>query len=498
MKQSDKQGISATNKSRNRIAEIANTFEWLITAFILAFIFRTFVMEAYRIPTGSMADTLRGDHYQLRCSQCGYKYEHDFSPEIRQFSHETRCPNCGYYQSLTGRNTPVNGDRILVLKCIYQFFEPKHWDVVVFKNPTEPRINYIKRLVACPGETIEIIDGDIYINALISRKPPKVQDELWMLIYDNDYQPVQPDEPRFNEHPWQQPFRNTPGSTWRCSPDSPTAFHLNSTPEQISTIVYDTARGNDFRAAYAYDSVYSYRYMPYCSDLMVRFYATIFTSEGLIGVTLSKYETRYTASADPAGQMIIKKTEKGKESVELVRKQITPAVLKRPILVKFANVDHLLVFEFGNEKLSYDLGPAPNDAGQRKTQIEPQVSIFGAGKLTLTHIAIFRDIYYISRFSHNGSLCRAGDGNPFTLGPDEFFVLGDNSPNSKDSRLWDSKGLGNNGLRYRQGIVPRDYLVGKAVFVYWPSGFKPFANFGFGIIPNFGQMRFIYGGANKK
>ncbi len=62
-------------RKKDRAAEIADTFEWLITAFILAFVFRAFVMEAFRIPTGSMADTLKGAHFRLRCRQCGYKYE---------------------------------------------------------------------------------------------------------------------------------------------------------------------------------------------------------------------------------------------------------------------------------------------------------------------------------------------------------------------------------------------------------------------------------------
>ena len=47
-------------KSKSRAAEIANTLEWLITAFALAFVFRAFVMEAFRIPTGSMADYAAG------------------------------------------------------------------------------------------------------------------------------------------------------------------------------------------------------------------------------------------------------------------------------------------------------------------------------------------------------------------------------------------------------------------------------------------------------
>lgn len=45
---------------------------------------------------------------------------------------------------------------------------------------------------------------------------------------------------------------------------------------------------------------------------------------------------------------------------------------------------------------------------------------------------------------------------PFTIGPDEFFVLGDHRSSSNDSRSW--------------GTVPRRYIYGKAVFIYWPLG----------------------------
>jgi signal peptidase I len=182
--------------------------------------------------------------------------------------------------------------------------------------------------------------------------------------------------------------------------------------------------------------------------------------------------------------------------VELARKSIelpgTNYTGQTP--VKFANVDHQLIFEYGDEKLTYDLGRNPEDAGPIRAIIEPKAEIFGSGELTLSHVAIFRDIHYTSE--NNGYRGRAIE-EPFVLREDEFFVLGDNSPNSEDCRWWSSKGIPNKGLPpYRAGIVPRDYLVGKALFVYWPSGFRPFSRFPFGIIPNVGQMRFIYGGSN--
>ena len=51
------------------------------------------------------------------------------------------------------------------------------------------------------------------------------------------------------------------------------------------------------------------------------------------------------------------------------------------------------------------------------------------------------------------------------LGPDEFFVMGDNSPRSKDSRLWS-----NVRRAEHRHAVPRSALIGKAFFIYWPHG----------------------------
>ena len=547
--------------SKDRAAEVANTFEWLITAFILAFVFRAFVMEAFRIPTGSMADTLNGAHFRLRCRQCGYEYDYGFVPG-RYFDSQghrlpedtvpagkvplaiTRCPNCGHYPTelvcrrcglhydsrimmkenrfrrgggSTGEmwvpptscprcngelmsvwNMPVaNGDRILVLKCIYQFIHPKRWDVIVFKNPTDPTINYIKRLIGLPNEKVQIIDGDIYINDKIARKPPKVQNELWMPVYNNDYQPVQPEDGNFNGHAWEQPFKNVGDSKWiLTNSNHPTIFNLESPPGQIHTMEYDTSIGNNFRTTYAYDEIDRYSDMPICSDLMVRFDCRTADPQGSIGIALSKYETIYKAWIDFTGEMVITKIDQDGKTSDLARSGPVPVTESAP--VKFANVDHKLIFQYGGKKLTYDLGRNLEDAGPIIEDIEPRVEILGSGKLTLSHIAIFRDIHYTeAKFYNRGNGGRATKDNPFILEKDQFFVLGDNSPNSEDGRWWDKEGVANKGLSsYREGTVPRDYLVGKALFVYWPSGFKPFEEFPLGIIPNIGRMRFIYGGSN--
>ncbi len=521
----------ASAKKKDRAIEIANTFEWLITAFILAFVFRAFVMEAFRIPTGSMADTLKGAHFPLRCPQCGYRYDHGFVPQsygmpddtippgpvpMRQ---QTRCPTCGYYTPAGERMPVANGDRILVLKCIYQFMEPKRWDVIVFKNPTNPSENYIKRLIGLPGETIEIIDGDVYINGLIARKPPTVQKELWMPVYDHNFQPVNPHERAgFNGHRWQPPF-DLEDSAWRISEEDPTRLLLDCPADEMSVLRYGAPSANGFVCAYAYNETYSYARMPVCSDLMMRFYVEPASSEGRVGITLSKQGVDYKAWVDFSGRMALAKVNDDRETI-LIQKEVDAPPTAAFTLVKFANVDHQLMFEFNGNELFWDLGESP-DALEQGQEPSPRAEIFGSGELTVSHVALFRDIHYTGD-GQGSRVARAIEGKPFELHADEFFVLGDNSPNSEDGRWWHEPKMASKGWEPpRAGVVPRYYLVGRALFVYWPSGFefpwpqhvKTFLlgnsrqNMAMRLlhglvalrwIPNVGQMRFIYGGTPKK
>jgi signal peptidase I len=518
-------------KRKDRAAEIANTFEWLITAFILAFVFRAFVMEAFRIPTGSMADTLKGAHFRLRCPECGYKYDYGFTPHSYQMPPDTipsgvvsmrqptHCPSCGYLVP-AGNGAPVaNGDRILVLKCIYQFLEPNRWDVVVFKNPTDPSENYIKRLIGLPNEAISIIDGDIYVDGQITHRPAAVLKEHWMPVYDHDFQPVNPNQRgAFNRHRWRVPF-NFEGSAWKANEENQTQLVLDCPADETSVLAYGGRSANDFTVTYAYNDVRMNANKPDCNDLMVRLYAEPDSAEGRIGITLNKYGVDYRAWLDLSGEMVLAKFNGDRETV--LQRQSVPAPNGGAFaLLKFANVNHQLLFEFDGNRLSFDLGRS-SDALEHGSADSPPAAIFGAGKLTVAHIALFRDTYYLSK-ADGGRTPRATEEEPFQLNADEFFVLGDNSPNSEDGRWWGRPDVSSRGTEPpRAGVVPRYYLVGKALFVYWPSGFEfPWpaslknvlarkaersvpANLLYRLIslrwiPNVGKMHFIYGGSNSQ
>ncbi|MCS7033809.1 MAG: S26 family signal peptidase, partial [Phycisphaerae bacterium] len=276
---------------------VKETIESILVAFILAFIFRAFVVEAFVIPTGSMAPTLLGAHMRFRCDDCGYDFDTNYqSPESdgeevsipatarlsrpmydpktgrNTFDKTFRihCPNCMYRIPRFSAHDPGNvatnppvfyGDRILVMKYLYLLYPPQRWDVVVFKSPADPERhnysqNYIKRLIGRPGESVMILDGDIYVSTrgpesrledfVVQTKPRWAQEALWRIVHDNDYQPrgrprVYTDaanRPLATDPPFVQPWTTLPGQKgWDLS--ARRIFRFNN-PTGAATLTFNS------------------------------------------------------------------------------------------------------------------------------------------------------------------------------------------------------------------------------------------------------------------
>jgi signal peptidase I len=208
------------------------TIESVVVAFVLAFLFRTFEAEAFVIPTGSMSPSLQGRHKDLHCTECGYRFRTSASTEEAEeipndhyknlYEAEVvggTCPMCSFPMPFT-RDLPAHaqeeiaeladfddidfyrtypGDRILVNKYGFDFSEPVRWDVIVFKFPGDGNMNYIKRLVGMPGETLRIFQGDIFTQPLDAaeddnfRLQPKPADKVAAMlqpVHDTDFEPV--------------------------------------------------------------------------------------------------------------------------------------------------------------------------------------------------------------------------------------------------------------------------------------------------------------------
>ena len=115
-------------------SSIIDNLKTLFYALIIAIIIRSLLLQPFYIPSSSMEPNLLvGDRLFVTKYSYGYsKHSFPFSP-------------------------PIFKGRVL-------FSEPKRGDVVVFKTPKDNRTDFIKRLIGLPGDEIQFIDGDVYLN----------------------------------------------------------------------------------------------------------------------------------------------------------------------------------------------------------------------------------------------------------------------------------------------------------------------------------------------
>ena len=617
--------------SDTSLAGIIDTIEAIIIALIVALTFRAFVVEAFVIPTGSMAPTLLGAHFKVICPKCGYEFDREADLRVQAINDRGiyklvyvgdnaelgdntmvpcpdppfYCPNCRYpiaadelpqylgTHALASSPTGVidasfawtnNGDRILVLKYLYSVKEPDRWDVIVFKEPMRAGANYIKRLVGKPGETVQIVNGDIYVGGkdatsrLIQRKPEDLQASLWQLVYNNDYYPSDEGRPRPPEDapprktdtrqvksitgPWLNPWQpETHPDQWA---KGPTMTYAGKGP---SSLVFHNIPLGLPPAARDYPP-YGLNTLGYNNDLFADDPAT---PRSVVGdLRLETVWSPLPAAADPSIQLTLGRTNNcyrvtwSRNGLLLERYNLEQDTFETPTTraanhkltaepvtlagniplpqagksyrLAMNNVDHAVQFYIDGKKVLWfdpidwtaakaiddanqfppDWNPASPDARQR---VNTLIRIDMSGPGTLAHLKLLRDLYYTQISAGYESTLQdwferpldrrpatgvssewpghaTGTlGDPVTLGPDEFFALGDNSRKSQDSRMWYQVYEPLGDLALRPGIVPRRYLLGKAFFVYWPAGFRPAEDLPIlqklPLVPNTGDMRMI-------
>ncbi|HIE43471.1 MAG TPA: signal peptidase I [Candidatus Omnitrophica bacterium] len=165
-----------TDRKKNTKSIIREWAQSLIIAFIVAMFIRTFFVQAFRIPTGSMIPTLDiGDH--LLVNKLIYKIREPERGEVIVFLYpmvKYRCPTGKYIYD------PEIGDPRSRIKPYTPFEKlPDDWVCPECGASKEQfkRLSakpFIKRLVGMPGETIRISDGRIYINGQPLNDPPTI------------------------------------------------------------------------------------------------------------------------------------------------------------------------------------------------------------------------------------------------------------------------------------------------------------------------------------
>ncbi|HHT9130584.1 MAG TPA: S26 family signal peptidase, partial [Candidatus Brocadiaceae bacterium] len=495
----EKQTIPKVNdKTKKRKSKLRENIESIAIAIAVAFAIRYLVVEAFKIPTGSMAPTLLGEHKDVTCSNCGWSFYADRHTE------SATCPNCQFeinvsaYCGICNNKIKYNwpawlwkkgvcpecqtniewsdlsnrivhgGNRILVNKFWYKFNNPKRWDVVVFVYPVpvydltckncyakfldisdteldkgfrcqrcgstlfsknKQKKDYIKRLVGLPGEKLQIINGDIYVNGKIQRKPAHAQDTLWLPVYNSHYPVKEKTTPSWV----------TDSSVWKVNEESLVLNNMSQGSSDTSLVTFgrkiSDQNGYNYRAG-----------NNEVGDIKIRFDVTPLKGSERLELVLEKNNDVFTAivpTADTNAKGRLMKAE------NVVLEKDIHLQTGQTHKIEFSNVDHVVALSIDNTKVfefDYDDGVVPEPRPLDTSKIR-----FGGTHINAAfeNIEIFHDIYYTSL-----SAGTWGTNQPIQLGEKDYFMLGDNSRNSSDSRVWK--------------FVPEENIVGKAFFVFWP------------------------------
>jgi len=350
---------------------------------------------------------------------------------------------------LLGTLQPLRGgDRILVNKLYYRLHPPERWNVIVFRSPEDISRSFIKRLVGLPGDRVEIANGDVIVNGVVSRKPEYAQDAVWRLVYDQAY-PPRPGPTgsgaHLNREVWQGPAgRYRP--RWVDGPEGVVLYgaglpipatEAGPQPRRVGPVEVRFVRRalgpngeehvlTDIQDQSGYNQGLGQNVV---GDLRVQGECALLGLAGSFWVGIDQDDHRYRLRLEAAGsgrtRAVLEVDGEVKGSADL---PASPGPWHR---VELRKVDFLLEATVDGKVL----GPVDLWPGQvEELRSTHSGVLLGAAGLEARarRLRIDRDIYYTGSVRGSDRPGRA----EVRLGPGEYFVLGDNSPDSRDSRDW--------------------------------------------------------------
>jgi signal peptidase I len=468
----------ATRAKRPKLVRRAGPFRILLVVMVvfvgLFLVLRTVAVEPFGVPTGSMAPALSGHHRTGPCPRCGYpvRVGRPTTGDITKHFGNITCPNCefgrdpAHHFSLTDARD-LSGDRLLVDKNVYGLRNPRRWEMVVFRCPDpDPKENgkpYVKRLVGLPSETIAILEGDVYVNGEIARKGLAEVREMLVPVFDMTYTPPGGWGPRWVVASAADPRlpAGTPGN--RPAQEGPViegkalVLDASETPQTVTAVTYrhwqlDERDEEPIRVWNAYDGApRNFKYLPTAHDFVLT--CDVEVTAAAAGGEAS-FECRLFDGADAVtAELSVGPRATGR--AQLTRENhgglgaATGASLQpgRRHRLEFAFVDRRVLLALDG-KLIVPPADLPQVTGRSDVRRPLRLGARGC-RVVVHNLVLNRDIYY-TQYGENGTR------RPVVLGPKEYFVLGDNSGNSQDSRKWPVP------------AVPEADFIGKPFLVHQP------------------------------
>jgi signal peptidase I len=464
---------------------VRQTVELLVLLSLCVLLARTFSAEAYVVPTGSMAPTLLGWHRELVCTDCQFVFVVGIDEDGR--TGPAVCPNCGQGEREQTPAIECGGDRVLVQKFLFEFRRPKRWEVAVFHYPEDPSQAYVKRVVGLPGESIRLDHGDVYVDGRIVRKSLEEQRAMRLLVADSRFEPRDAGRPArwLFRSGWSYRSRAT-GWTRRGQEFVHEAgAHAEPGDDWIIYRHWDPARkrSGPVRDFYAYNG----GELPAeneVTDLGLEARLTVGDSVEAISVALRSGSDRFRVRIPVGlrGELEVVRHDGRRVAVTHCWNPFaTAGTWPRSAVLEASVFDRRLLVAIDGRLLFDPIDYEPARPGPPVASETPVALGVDGGDLAVSELRVYRDVHYTGSLANTPRQAHASQ-SAVQLGREEYFVLGDNSPVSHDSRFW---GGG--------PVVPGSMLLGKPFLVHLPGQVVPLRVFGRSVcwVPDPRRIRYI-------
>lgn len=418
---------------------------WLIV-FLLNFGVRAVLVESVVVSQGAMSPLVVGSHHDLQCENCALPYQagapNPLLTSNKQLasSYSAACPNCGQFNAVASGAKVAPGDCLAISKM----GKPSRFDVVQVKHneATPPQIG---RVIGLPGETVEFIGGDAFIDGKRLQKAPGEAEDLWVLVHDSNFKPAKAVKDGWG---WKLPNARSKWkfeSQWQCDNNRADSEPLPFLGVITERITYNMRQDGKPADVFVCKPV---------GDIKLEFDIDELVGEGAFGVEYAFANRTISVNVTGQGNVELSANELSLDgdTVRLGSKngKLTSTLSLSGQLTLGIRDGLAYVSERGVPVASLQVAPkdveAAKTAEETKSRLPPEMAnVFKlslqvrAMSIKFTRIRVYRDIYYRGPEDMPASLFEGINKRPagkVKIGPDAYFVVGDNPWRAKDSRVY--------------------------------------------------------------